>query len=117
MDYPEDVSGQAPSSGEFAYPDIDETIQYPWQGSQPPASGEPVVQSVIDPRLYRGLFTGSESQAPEQAHDDRSGLDDSGEDSSFELSSSEEESTLVAKCTKCFLSALTELLQGRRTFR
>ncbi|KAL2840316.1 hypothetical protein BJX68DRAFT_187224 [Aspergillus pseudodeflectus] len=93
MDYPEDVSGQAPSSGEFAYPDIDETIQYPWQGSQPPASGEPAVQSVIDPRLYRGLFTGSESQAPEQAHDGRSGLDDAGEDSSFELSSSEEEST------------------------
>ncbi|KAL3454555.1 hypothetical protein BJX65DRAFT_4032 [Aspergillus insuetus] len=93
MDYPEDVSGQAPSPGEFAYPDIDETIQYPWQGSQPPAFTEPAVQSVIDPRLYRGLFTGSESQAPEQAGDGQSGPEDAGEGSSFELSSSEEESS------------------------
>jgi general transcription factor 3C polypeptide 3 (transcription factor C subunit 4) len=99
MDYPEDVSGQAPSPGEFAYPDIDETIQYPWQGSQPPASTEPAVQSVIDPRLYRGLFTGSESQAPEQADDGRFGPEDAGEGSSFELSSSEEESSLVTRCT------------------
>ncbi|KAL2809236.1 hypothetical protein BJX63DRAFT_368566 [Aspergillus granulosus] len=95
MDYPEeDVSDQNPSPGEIAYPDIDETIQYPWQGSQPPASTEPAIQSVIDPRLYRGLFTGSESQAPELAAADESQLGtEDDESSSFELSSEEEEST------------------------
>ncbi|THC93697.1 hypothetical protein EYZ11_006808 [Aspergillus tanneri] len=86
-------------SGEFAYPDIDETIHYPWQGNQQPSQGEQSIHSVIDPRLYRDLFSASASQLPDKSlghgegeEDDQYAeemfheIDDSAEDSTYEFS-------------------------------
>ncbi|KAL2815847.1 hypothetical protein BDW59DRAFT_12580 [Aspergillus cavernicola] len=99
MDYSdEDVPDQNHPSGGVAYPDIDEIIQYPWQGSQPPLSTDPAIHSVIDPRLYKDLF----SQGPEQpaigedqpaVNGGQVGPDgvDVDTTTSYELSSSEEE--------------------------
>ncbi|KAJ5807796.1 Tetratricopeptide-like helical [Penicillium riverlandense] len=56
------MEGTSPPE-DSVYPDIDETLQYPWQGSQPSAAGD-VHASVIDPRLYRDLFA---QNAPEEA--------------------------------------------------
>ncbi|KAL4785315.1 hypothetical protein BJX76DRAFT_183170 [Aspergillus varians] len=92
MDYfDEDDPNQNPGPGEIAYPDIDETIQYPWQGSQPPIS---TGASVIDPRLYSGIFAEDNSQEAAQSALDEAPLapDDSNEDSTFEASSEEESS-------------------------
>ncbi|KAL4989488.1 hypothetical protein BDW68DRAFT_67210 [Aspergillus falconensis] len=100
MDYfGDDDPNLSPHPGEIAYPDIDENVQYPWQGSQRSFSNG---ASVIDPRLYKGLFSGIESQEPAQSTVDEEqsaieegqllGLDNSGEDSSFEASSEEESS-------------------------
>ncbi|KAL4916025.1 hypothetical protein BDW62DRAFT_110377 [Aspergillus aurantiobrunneus] len=92
MDYSdEDESSHNAAVGEISYPDIDETIQYPWQGSHPPTSTD---ASVIDPRLYKGLFSGNDAQEPAQSVVDEElvGLDDSKEDSDFEVSSEEESS-------------------------
>ncbi|PYH96394.1 TPR-like protein [Aspergillus ellipticus CBS 707.79] len=99
MDYPDDHhSDHEPPPEEFAYPDIDETIHYPWQGNPPADQGESSIHSVLDPRLYRDLFTTSASQAPEQTPLDKEAeeyaeADDSAEDSLYTLSSSEEESS------------------------
>lgn len=38
------------------YPDIDENMHYPWQGTQQSATNN-VPASVIDPRLYQDLFS------------------------------------------------------------
>lgn len=102
MDYfDEDDPNHNAGSGEIAYPDIDETIQYPWQGSQPLV---PTDTSVIDPRLYRGLFSGNDSQAPAQTDEEQSavddsllGLDNTKSDSSFEESSEDESLVLCVK--------------------
>ncbi|KAL2868802.1 tetratricopeptide repeat protein [Aspergillus lucknowensis] len=87
----EDISDHNPSPGPIDYPDIDETIQYPWQGSQPPGSADPSIHSVIDPRLYKGLFTGSEPQGPGATADSDGQFEaaDVEEDSTLELSSEE----------------------------
>ncbi|KAL4806915.1 hypothetical protein BDV18DRAFT_121499 [Aspergillus unguis] len=90
--FDEDVPSHNPPPGEIAYPDIDETVQYPWNGSQQPTSAE---ASVIDPRLYKGLFAGTGSQDPGQGEEEYAleeealGLDDVDEESSFEASSEE----------------------------
>ncbi|RDW70656.1 tetratricopeptide repeat protein [Aspergillus mulundensis] len=109
MDYfGEDDPNHSPHPGEtaypdieIAYPDIDETVQYPWQGTQQLTSAE---ASVIDPRLYKGLFSENASQEPAQSavEDELSApeveeeqvyvQDDSAEDSTFEASSDEESS-------------------------
>lgn len=105
MDYPDgDHAEHPPPSPEFAYPDIDETVHYPWQGPQSTVPGEAPLQSVIDPRLYRDLFTRSESHLPDQngmdfEEDgenavDYDQMDDSAEDSNYEYSA-EETSTSV----------------------
>lgn len=44
----------SPPPGQAEYPDIDETVHYPWQSSQHSNVGEGLA-SVIDPRLYQGL--------------------------------------------------------------
>lgn len=49
---------------EYDYPDIDEDMQYPWQGSHA-AFPSDVPTSVIDPRLYRDLFPQLSQDAPE----------------------------------------------------
>lgn len=86
MDYSEDHPEHDPMdhnpSGETAYPDIDETVHYPWQGSQPTATTtDQALHSVIDPRLYAGLFTGS-SQVPDQSQEEEEDYDDLDELSS-----------------------------------
>ncbi|KKK11940.1 RNA polymerase III transcription factor TFIIIC subunit (Tfc4) [Aspergillus rambellii] len=95
MDYSDGDASDHNPVGEVLYPDIDETNQYPWQGSQPSASAQPSIQSVIDPRLYKGLFASNASQAQDQSFINERELeqDDSAEDSSYELSSEEEPST------------------------
>ncbi|KAL4941666.1 hypothetical protein BDV06DRAFT_177388 [Aspergillus oleicola] len=93
MDYfDEDDPDHSLLPGEIAYPDIDETIQYPWQGSQQQTSTD---ASVIDPRLYKDLFSGTESQEPARSGIDEEvlGLDEADEDSNYELSSQDEESS------------------------
>lgn len=55
MAYSDDASDHSLPPMEIEYPDPDEVFHYPWQGSQQPA-GEPSTASVIDPRLYKGLF-------------------------------------------------------------
>lgn len=62
--YPDPASreGEEEEEEEIMYPDIDETVQYPWQGgldSQQPTSSATFAQrSALDPRLYRDLFPG-----------------------------------------------------------
>ncbi|KAH3558233.1 hypothetical protein KXV84_002514 [Aspergillus fumigatus] len=88
-------SGHPSQSQESAYPDIDETLQYPWQGSQPAVAGESSLHSVIDPRLYKDLFSRSASgqQAMEYGDEEDaqeySQLDGSAEDSTYEFSAEE----------------------------
>jgi general transcription factor 3C polypeptide 3 (transcription factor C subunit 4) len=105
MEYPGDGNGsdRPPQSQESAYPDIDETMQYPWQGTQPAVAGESSLHSVIDPRLYKDLFSRSASQLPgqqvmdyedEEDAQEYSQMDDSAEDSTYEFSA-EESSTSV----------------------
>lgn len=44
----------SPPPEQAVYPEIDETLHYPWQSSQ--KSGlDGALASVIDPRLYQGL--------------------------------------------------------------
>ena len=103
MDYPdpEHLDSHYPSEGQ-AYPDLDESIHYPWQGqgAQQPAQAEASLHSMIDPRLYKDLFSASASQLPDQSLDDDEEihqygeevyphLDDSDEDGNYEYSSQE----------------------------
>ncbi|KAL1970571.1 hypothetical protein VTN77DRAFT_4215 [Rasamsonia byssochlamydoides] len=49
----------------FMYPEIDEAVQYPWQGT-PSSASQPPLSSVIDPRLYTtGPFFGTDSGPPD----------------------------------------------------
>ncbi|KAE8148515.1 TPR-like protein [Aspergillus avenaceus] len=101
MDYPHGHQFEHSSQPEEnAYPDIDETFHYPWQGNQPTARGDPI-HSVLDPRLYRDLFPNDTSQFPEESPlDEDDGVeeeyaeidDDSAEDYTYEFSA-EEDST------------------------
>ncbi|KAL2007860.1 hypothetical protein VTN00DRAFT_7842 [Thermoascus crustaceus] len=115
MDDPEQLPDQTPSQ-EIVYPDIDETVQYPWQGTrQQNAAQAPQLHasqaandSVIDPNLYRGLFSGNapgsmdqdmsseyaEDSSPakgKRRFDEPLDADYSSEDPTFDLS--EEESS------------------------
>ncbi|GMF68899.1 unnamed protein product [Aspergillus oryzae] len=93
MDYL-DQSNHDTQAGEVAYPDIDETIHYPWQGPQQTAQSDPI-HSVLDPRLYKDLFPSNSSQLPEEILDEDEGaeeyaeIDDSAEDSTYEFSPEE----------------------------
>ncbi|PLB46637.1 TPR-like protein [Aspergillus steynii IBT 23096] len=101
MDYPDpDHLDPHYPSEEQAYPDLDESIHYPWQGAQQPAQAEASLHSVIDPRLYKDLFSASASQLPDQSLDEDDEihqyaeeayphLDDSDEDGNYEYSSQE----------------------------
>ena len=57
-DFPMDTSSVAEGP---AYPDIDETLHYPWQGQQ--SANVNLDTSVIDPRLYGGLLPQDEPEA------------------------------------------------------
>lgn len=67
----------SPPPPDSAYPDIDETLHYPWQDSQQLDTDE-IDASVIDPRLYQGVFPGNKVTNPEEAR----GV---GEDQVFEV--------------------------------
>ncbi|KAE8348901.1 hypothetical protein BDV28DRAFT_142472 [Aspergillus coremiiformis] len=96
MDYPEeDQPNHNPQAGDIAYPNIDETIHYPWQGTHPVVQADPI-HSVLDPRLYKDLFPSNSSQLPGEAplEDEDAGElaeidDDSAEDSTYEFSPEE----------------------------
>lgn len=65
-DYDYSMGGSPPpeESGS-AYPDIDETLHYPWQDSQQ-LNAQEVPASVIDPRLYQGPFPQNGAENPEE---------------------------------------------------
>ena len=97
MEYPDpDHVDPHLTSQEPAYPDINESIHYPWQGEEQPAQTEESLHSVIDPRLYKDLFSASASQLPDQpleGDDDEAErfaeelyprVDDSAEDENYE---------------------------------
>jgi len=64
-DFPMDTS-PPPEEG-AAYPDIDETLHYPWQdGRQSTINDLPA--SVIDPRLWQDSFP--QNEEPESQQDD-----------------------------------------------
>lgn len=54
-DYPMDYV--SPSGEPYTYPDIDETIQYPWRDNDALAAQGNPTDPVIDPRLYQDLFS------------------------------------------------------------
>lgn len=58
-----------PASHEVVYPDIDENVQYPWQGTQQESFPHEDFTSVIDPRLYRDLFPQNIPENLEQGQD------------------------------------------------
>jgi general transcription factor 3C polypeptide 3 (transcription factor C subunit 4) len=108
MEYHHDGNGtnRPPQSQESAYPDIDETMQYPWQGTQPAVAGESSLHSVIDPRLYKDLFSRNASQLPDQHAmdyedeedaEEYSHMDDSAEDSTYEFSAEETSTSVVIR--------------------
>ena len=92
-----------PAGDEVVYPDIDETLQYPWQGDQS-AQHDSSTTSALDPRLYRDLFSRSTSLLMDQHvlasdYDDEDrdaddlslmNEDDSSEDPSYDVSDEED---------------------------
>lgn len=104
MDYPD--PGHL-GAEDHAYPDIDESIHYPWQGEQQAAQADASLHSVIDPRLYKDLFSASASQLPDQPLDDEDDeaerfaeelypdLDDSASDANYEYSEESSEYDLT----------------------
>lgn len=94
MDYPE--YDNAPAEEEVSYPDIDETVQYPWQSHQQAMSEDALDTSVLDPRLYRDLNPDVSQYSDKHLYGDEyqdDGFQDSDE-SLYELSE-EEKSTYV----------------------
>ncbi|OJJ47824.1 hypothetical protein ASPZODRAFT_131413 [Penicilliopsis zonata CBS 506.65] len=100
----EELPDAPPHQGDNLYPDIDEQIHYPWQGTQPSSTGgQASISSMIDPRLYKGLFDGSASRlAGSAGDDDGEGAfggdlsdDQSYENSEQDLSSEEDFSDLA----------------------
>ncbi|KAJ5763560.1 hypothetical protein N7533_002241 [Penicillium manginii] len=65
-DYP---MGSMSPTEELIYPDIDESIHYPWQDDQQIHS-EGFSASVIDPRLYQGLAEQNDELAVDQVQPD-----------------------------------------------
>ncbi|KAE8396676.1 hypothetical protein BDV23DRAFT_143350 [Aspergillus alliaceus] len=98
MDYPqENQPNHNIQAGDIGYPDIDEAIHYPWQGTQTTVQTDPI-HSVLDPRLYKDLFPSNSSQLPKEALlDENEDVeeefaeidDDSAEDSTYEFSPEE----------------------------
>ncbi|PYH82974.1 TPR-like protein [Aspergillus uvarum CBS 121591] len=95
MDYPDFTYPEhGISPEEYAYPAVNQTMHYPWQGDQPPAQAESSIDHLLDPRLYRGLFTGGSTQPADDQLDDEDVGNypevDASSDSLYSLSSEEE---------------------------
>jgi general transcription factor 3C polypeptide 3 (transcription factor C subunit 4) len=93
-DFPMDTS--PPPEGS-AYPDIDETLHYPWQGSRQ-STTDNLPASVIDPRLYQDLFPQNEPEsqqdysAEELSEDSQAPPGRKGKDEDSEFVYTEDES-------------------------
>lgn len=97
-----DFHGESAPPEGTAYPDIDEIVQYPWQGNQPSTSGD-LIASVIDPRLYQDLYPSENlnagpatddadgSSSDNQAYPSNYGGGDASDDASFVNSDDESE--------------------------
>lgn len=139
MDGSEDYPEHHPPEQEVIYPDIDETILYPWQGNQPATQPESSTTSVLDPRLYKDLFASSASHLTDQPvldgdYDDEEGdaddvsfasgerryhqfMDgDDSDDPSYDMSQ-EESSLLVDSMPPLPQDELTYSQKGRRGIR
>lgn len=108
MDYPEGAS-QHDSPQEMMYPDIDETMQYPWPPSQPEHGLSQIpVDPAIDPRLYSDPFAGniadglqqdslsdyrSSPRKPRRQSETFEDGDYSSEDPTYDVSEEDESST------------------------
>ena len=107
MDYPEphpdyDHPGYHPPMDETLYPDIDETVQYPWQENQQATADNSFDASLLDPRLYSDAVPETSQPVGQQVYDEDAHRadeyyqdqdeDDSADDSTYELSE-EEDST------------------------
>lgn len=100
MDYPDlhdyDQPGYNPPTEETLYPDIDETVQYPWQENQQATTDNSFDASLLDPRLYSDVALDTPQQAGQQVYDEGADYadeyyqdqdeDDSADDSTYELS-------------------------------
>lgn len=75
-DYPMDYV--SPPAEPYTYPDIDETIQYPWRENDALAA-QGNADPVIDPRLYQDLFS---QNAPGNAVHEAGDLSEDSQDSS-----------------------------------
>lgn len=97
MDYPD--YDNAPTE-EVSYPDIDETVQYPWQSHQQAAPDDALDASVLDPRLYRDLNPDVSQYSDQQlyAEDYQGDEFQDPDESSYELSE-DENSTYVHEQT------------------
>lgn len=95
MDYPD--YDNAPTE-EVLYPDIDETVQYPWQSHQQAAPDDELDTSVLDPRLYRDLNPDVSQYSDQQLYEDEYQGDEfqDPDESSYEISE-EEKSTYVRR--------------------
>jgi general transcription factor 3C polypeptide 3 (transcription factor C subunit 4) len=70
-DGPDDIS---PRDRDIVYPEIDETVQYPWQWNSSTRT------SVLDPRLHRGAFAADGGPISDR----QPGSDDTEEDFSVD---------------------------------
>ncbi|KAJ5086044.1 hypothetical protein N7532_010815 [Penicillium argentinense] len=93
-DYP--MGSQSPVQ-DTMYPDIDESVQYPWQTRQQVITGD-AATSLIDPRLYGGLPPQGDipgvpgEDYTDEENDLRSDLDDDAEMMPNEAPTSDEDS-------------------------
>ena len=88
-DFPVDYASSPGAS--YTYPDIDETIQYPWRENDTPTSRGNHAGTAIDPRLYQGLFSQNAPEDPiqedlQEAPRDRYADEMDDDESDYELS-------------------------------
>lgn len=88
-DFPMDTS--PPAEGP-AYPDIDETLHYPWQGAQQSTTDHHAAL-VIDPRLYQDLFPQNEPESQQDYSADE--LSEEGQAPPTDINGEDEDSEFV----------------------
>lgn len=89
MDYPDpDPDYDDAPTEEVIYPDIDETVQYPWQNTEQTTTDNSLDTSVLDPRLY-GDSVPDTSQYYEEEYQGDEFHDPNDSEDSYELSEEE----------------------------